>query len=348
LKTDTAETSVITLSDIDPRGGTRRLLPLGLLIAAAMTAPAWLTAVGLYQYLGIEIAIWMIYALGFNLLFGYAGLHAFGHGAYLGVGAYAFGLFQHQIAVSLPGGILAAIVAAGLAGALVGSVLSHRRGIYYSLLTIACGQVLWFAAVKMHWITRGEDGLLRIPRPPLDVGIVSFDLNSNVALYYLVVAALLLTIAVLWRLVNSPFGRVLQAIRQNEMRATFVGYNVWFFKLVAFVISAMFAGLAGGLFAMAQQSAFPDVMNLHQSGLIVMMVLVGGGLVSFWGPVLGVILFFIARDVLGTMTETWLLWFGLMFIVMVMFRPEGLAGIIHSFRKPAPEPVPPLQPEAVK
>jgi branched-chain amino acid transport system permease protein len=341
-------TDMMSLSDVDPRGTARLTLPMGLLALAAVTAPVWLTTVGLYQYLGIEIAIWMIYALGFNLLFGYGGLHAFGHGAYLGVGAYAFGLFQHHVAVSLPGGILAAIVAAGLAGAGVGAILSHRRGIYYSLLTIACGQVMWFAAAKMHWITRGEDGLLNIPRPPLNLGFVAFDLNNNVVLYYVVATALLLTVIVLWRLVNSPFGRVLQAIRQNEMRAAFVGYDVWHFKWAAFVISAMFAGLAGGLFAMAQQSAYPDVMNLHQSGLIVMMVLVGGGLVSFWGPVLGVILYYIARDVLGAMTGTWLLWFGLMFIAMVMFRPEGLAGMIHTLRKPAAASAPALHTKAAE
>lgn len=324
---------MISLSDIHPRAGARLTWPMALTALVALTAPFWLKAVGLYQYLGIEIAIWMIYALGFNLLFGYVGLHAFGHGAYLGLGAYAFGLFQHHVAVSLPGGLLAAIAIAGLGGAVVGALLSHRRGIYYALLTIACGQVIWFASAKSHGITGGEDGLLNIPRPPIDLGFIVFDLNNNVVLYYVVATALLLTVAVLWSLVNSPFGRVLQAIRQNEMRASFVGYDVWRFKWAAFVISAMFAGLAGGLFAMAQQSAYPDVMNLHQSGLIVMMVLVGGGLVSFWGPVLGVILYYIARDVLGVMTGTWLLWFGLMFIVMVMFRPEGLAGILHGFRR---------------
>jgi branched-chain amino acid transport system permease protein len=139
-------------------------------------------------------------------------------------------------------------------------------------------------------------------------------------------------VIVLWRLVHSPFGRILQAIRQSETRAAFAGYNVWRFKWAAFVISALFSGLAGGLFAMAQESAYPDVMSLHQSGLIVMMVLVGGGLVSFWGPILGVALYFAVRDVLGGLTETWLLWYGLMFVVMVMFRPEGLAGVIHSVR----------------
>ena len=127
---------------------------------------------------------------------------------------------------------------------------------------------------------------------------------------------------------NAPFGRVLQAIRQNETRARFVGYEVWRFKWLAFTLSAAFAGLAGGLFAMAQESAYPDVMSLHQSGLIVMMVLVGGGLVSFWGPVLGVLLYFVARDVLGGLTETWLLWFGLMF--MAWSCPPGRARrLVH-------------------
>jgi branched-chain amino acid transport system permease protein len=306
---------------------------MGAFAAVMITAPLWLGPIGLYQYLGIEIVIWIIYALGFNLLFGYSGLHSFGHGAYLGVGAYAFGLFQHHVGVSLWGGLAAAIAVAGFAGALVGAAVSHRRGIYYALLTIAFGQVFWFLAIKLHWLTGGEDGLLNIPRPALWLGVTSIDLNDNLAFYYFVLAALAVTVVLLWRMVNSPFGRILQAIRQNEARAAFVGYEVWRFKWAAFVISAMFAGLAGGLFAMAQESAYPDVISLHQSGLIVMMVLVGGGLVSFWGPVLGVLLYFVARDVLGSLTETWLLWYGLMFVAMVMFRPEGLAGVLHSLRK---------------
>jgi branched-chain amino acid transport system permease protein len=146
----------------------------------------------------------------------------------------------------------------------------------------------------------------------------------------------------LWRVVNSPFGRVLQAIRQNEMRARFVGYDVWRWKWLAFTISATFAGLAGALLAMAQNSAYPDVMSLHQSGLVVMMVLVGGGLVNFWGPILGVLLYFLAREVLGSLTETWLLWYGLMFVAMVMVRPEGLAGLIGTVRRHG-APVPPAR-----
>ena len=326
-----------TLSDISRRSAAWVTPPMLVLGLVMLSAPLWLGPVGLYQYLGIEIAIWMLYALGFNLLFGYTGLHSFGHGAYLGVGGYAFGLFQHHVGTSLWGGLAAAILTAGLAGALVGAAVSHRRGIYFALLTIAFGQVFWFSAIKLHWLTGGEDGLLNIPRPPLDLVFFEVPLSDNFSLYYLVVAILGLAVLVLWRIVNSPFGRILQAIRQNEMRAAFVGYEVWRFKLMAFVLSAMFAGLAGGLFAMAQESAYPDVMSLHQSGLIVMMVLVGGGLVSFWGPVLGVVLYFVARDVLGALTETWLLWYGLMFMAMVMFRPEGLAGVLHRLRR-RPQP----------
>ncbi|WP_341908774.1 branched-chain amino acid ABC transporter permease [Ferrovibrio terrae] len=339
---------MITLSDIPARGGTPFTLPMALFVVVLATAPFWLQWVGLYQYLGVEIAIWILFAMGFNLLFGYTGLHSFGHGAYLGIGAYGFGLFQQGVAVSLWGGLLAAIVAATVAGAIVGAFLSHRRGIYYALLTIGFGQVFWFTAMKLHWLTGGEDGLLNIPRPDLVIGPWRVNLNDNAAFYWFVAAITVVAVVLMWRVVNAPVGRILQAIRQNETRARFVGYDVWRWKWLAFTVSAAFAGLAGGLFAMAQQSAYPDVMSLHQSGIIVMMVLVGGGLVSFWGPVLGVILYFIARDVLGGLTEAWLLWYGLIFVVMVMVRPEGVAGLIHTLARRAPPAVAPAaKPETV-
>ena len=268
----------------------------------------------------------MIYGLGFNLLLGYSGLPSFGHGAFFGIGAYAFGLVQLRVIESLWLGIAGAVAAAFVAGALVACFLSHRRGIYFALMTIAFGQVFWFIAIKWHSLTGGEDGLLDIPRPALELGAASASLASNTALFYFALSVLAVVLVVLWRLVHSPFGKVLQAIRQNEVRARFVGYNVWLFKWAVFSISAAIAGLAGSLFSMAQQSAYPDVMSLHASGVIVMMTLIGGGFVSFWGPVIGVAVYFLARDVLGTATETWLLWFGLLFVVTVLFKPEGIAG----------------------
>jgi branched-chain amino acid transport system permease protein len=215
---------------------------------------------------------------------------------------------------------------------LVALFISHRRGIYYALLTIAFGQVFWFIAIKWHTVTGGEDGLLNIKRLPAEFGFASISLKSNEALFFFCLAVFAVALVALWRLVHSPLGRVLGAIKQNETRAAFVGYNVWLYKWLAFTISAGVAGLAGGLFAMAQQSAYPNVMSLHNSGFVVMMVLIGGGMVSFWGPVIGAAFFILARDLLGAYTETWLLWYGLAFMVMVLFKPEGVAGIWQSWR----------------
>jgi branched-chain amino acid transport system permease protein len=288
--------------------------------------PFWIKSVGLYQYLGVEILIWMIFALGFNLLLGYTGLPSFGHGAYFGIGAYSFGLVQHNLIVNVWLGLAAGILAASFAAALVGLFISHKRGIYFALMTIAFGQIFWFIAVKSHSITGGEDGLLDIPRPD----VLFFSLKSNTALFYFSFFFFCIVVIGLWRLIHSPFGKIIKAIKQNEMRAGFIGYNVRLYKFLVFVISAGIAGLAGALFSMAQESAYPDVMSLHVSGYVVMMTLIGGGFVSFWGPVLGTAVFFLARDILGAVTSTWLLWYGLMFMVIVMFKPEGIAGIWQS------------------
>jgi branched-chain amino acid transport system permease protein len=314
--------------------GRAPLFPLPLVITALvlLSTPLWLARAGLYQYLALEIMIWMLFALGYNLLLGYTGLPSFGHGAYFGIGAYAFGLLQHKLWANLWFDLAGAVVAAALLGALVALFISHRRGIYYALLTIAFGQVFWFVSIKWHSLTGGEDGLLNIKRLPADFGFVTISLQSNEALFYFCLAVFTLAMIALWRLVHSPLGRILSAIKQNETRAAFVGYNVWLYKWLAFTASAAVAGLAGGLFAMAQQSAYPNVMSLHNSGFVVMMVLIGGGLVSFWGPVIGAAVFILARDLLGAYTETWLLWYGLVFMVLVLFKPEGVAGMWQAWR----------------
>jgi branched-chain amino acid transport system permease protein len=313
----------MTGSSSDARLITRTTLGTWLVLA---TVPLWINAIGLYPYIGVEILIWSIYALAFNLVLGTSGLPSFGHGAFFGVGAYAFGLTQFNIGANLWVCLAGAMLAGAFAGLLVGLFIAHRRGIYFALMTIAFGQIFWTISVKWHSVTGGEDGLLNIVRLPVDLGVVAFDISENETLYYFVLAAFAVIVLLLWRLVNSPYGRILSAIRQSEVRTAHLGYNVWLYKLSIIVISAALSGFAGGLFAMAQRSAFPDVMNLVQSGLVVMMTLVGGGLVSFWGPVIGVIVFLIARDVIGAMTNAWMLYFGTMFVLLVLFRPEGIAG----------------------
>jgi branched-chain amino acid transport system permease protein len=308
---------------VDPRPSAA-LVPAPLIVALVIlgTAPFWVARVGLYPYLALEIIVWMIFALGYNLLLGHGGLPSFGHGAFFGVGAYGFGLALKG-GFGLWGALAMGIGAAAVAGAVVGAFISHRRGIYYALLTIAFGQVFWFVSIKWHRVTGGEDGLLNIKRPDW--------LASSEALHFFALGAFAVVALVLWRAVNSPWGRVLGAVKQNETRAAFVGYNTWLYKWSAFTLSCAIAGVAGCLFALAQQSAYPNVMSLHQSGFVVMMVLVGGGLVSFWGPVVGAAFFLLARDLLGAYTETWLLWYGLLFMAMVLFKPEGIVGMWRGF-----------------
>lgn len=298
-----------------------------LAFAVFGTLPMWIEPIGLYQYLGLEVLIWMIFALGFNLLLGYTGLPSFGHGAFLGIGAYAFGVAQFEGWANLWFCLFAAVAISTLFGALTALFLAHRRGIYFALMTIAFGQIYFFIASKWTSVTGGEDGLLNIRRLPVELGVAAIDIADNRALYYLVFGCFVLTTIVLWRLVNSPFGRILRAIKQNETRVAYIGYRVRLFKWAAFTLSCAFAGLAGALFAMAQESAYIQVMSLQWSGVVVLMVLIGGGFVSFWGPVVGVVFYFVLRDVLGAYTETWLLWFGLVFMASVMFKPDGIAGM---------------------
>ena len=309
-------------------------LPLSYLATVAIFAsmPVWTQRVGLYDYLALEILIWSLFAMSYNLMLGYTGLPSFGHAAFFGIGGYAFGLFQFHVYPNLWSCLAASLLAAGVAGAFVASFISHRRGIYYALLTIAFSEMFVFICVKWHTVTKGEDGLLNIRRLPVELGFSSLSLKTNVQLFYFALAVFAVVVWLLWKLVHSPFGHVLQAIRQNDLRASFLGYNVWMAKWLVFVLSAMLAGLSGGLFAMAQEGAYVQVMTLQWSGIVVLMTLTGGGLVSFWGPVFGTIVFFVARDVLGALTETWMMWYGLMFMAIVMFKPDGIAGMLQDMQ----------------
>jgi branched-chain amino acid transport system permease protein len=313
------------LSTAPPRP--RFFVPYLIIVALFATSPAWLGAVGLYQYLALEVLIWSLYALGFNLLLGYGGLPSFGHGAFFGIGAYGAGLALKHAGTGLLLGVGCGVLGAALAGAVVACFISHRRGIYYALMTIAFGQLAWFIAIKWHSVTGGEDGFLNIPRPALDLGPFVWSISSHAGLFYFVLVLFALIAWALWRVIDTPFGRVLSAVKQNELRAAYCGHNVWLVKFTVFVLSCAIAGLTGALFALAQHSAYPNVMSLHNSGLVVMMVLIGGGMVSFWGPVVGAAFFIVARDLLGAYTEAWLLWYGLLFMAVVLFKPEGIAGL---------------------
>jgi len=306
------------------------------------TMPYWIEGVGLYQYLGLEFVILIIYALGYNVLLGYTGLPSFGHGALFGVGGYAIGVAQFEIFPNIWLGLLFAFFVGALFGGVMGLFMSHRRGIYFALLSIALSQIIMFAAMQASDLTGGEDGLLDIKRLPIDLGFLVIDISTPEHFYYFVFAVFIIVTVFLYRLIHSPFGMILKSIKQNEQRAQFLGYNVRFYKWMSIVLSSAIAGLAGGLMAMAQEAAFINVMSLQWSGTVVFITLIGGGLVSFWGPVVGTVIYIGARDLLGLHTEAWMLWYGLLFMLIVMFKPEGIMGVyqdiaasrsVFSFRK---------------
>lgn len=295
----------------------RKFLALFLGFAAL---PFGLQLVGLSLNLGTEILIIALFAMGYNLLLGTTGLPSFGHAAFFGTGAYAVGILgEHgygSFLLSLIGATLAGMVAAFFVGLLV----MKKRGIYFGLLTLAFGQMFYIVALRWDEVTGGETGLTGIKRP----SFVGLDLNQPMTFYWITLLIFAVCIILLWKLTHSPFGSMLTAIKGNEIRTQYLGYNTTYFKLVAFTISGSFAGLAGGLFAWHQYAAYPQTLFWVESGNIVIMTLLGGGLTSFLGPVLGAAVFVGAQDLISSYTEHWMFFFGLLFILVVTAFPNGL------------------------
>jgi len=295
--------------------------------------PYLLPYVGGYTYLGTEVLIWSIFALGYNILLGYTGLPSFGHGAFFGTGAFVMGIIQLRVIQGMWIPMLAGTFAGAFFGALVGLFLAKKRGIYFSLLTIAFSQMFWFISWGWDKMTGGEDGLAGIHRLPVGIpGLFSIDLNNILNFYYFVYVLFILCTVLIWVIVHSPFGRTLQAIRYNETRTRCIGYNTALYKWASFTLSCAFSGLAGPLFALLRNAAFSDSMHWTQSGNVIMMVLLGGGLTHFFGPVLGAGMFIVLRDLFSALTEHWLLFYGLLFMFVIVFLPEGILGFFKFGR----------------
>lgn len=290
-----------------------------------LVLPFLLPFVGGYTYLGIEVLIWSIFSLGYNILLGYTGLPSFGHGAFFGIGAFVVGIMQLRVIQGLWIPILTGTFAGAFFGALVGLFLAKKRGIYFALLTIAFSQMFWFISWGWDSMTGGEDGLAGINRLPVGIpGLFSIDMKNILHFYYFVYFIFIICTILIWIIVHSPFGRTLQAIRYNETRAKCIGYDTPLYKWISFTISCAFSGLAGTLYALLRNAAFSDVMHWTQSGNVIMMVLLGGGLTNFFGPILGAGVFIILRDLFSTLTEHWLLIYGLLFMFVIVFMPEGI------------------------
>ncbi len=310
--------------------------PMLGMFALFLVLPALLPWVGGYTYLGTEVMIWAIFALGYNLLLGYTGLPAFGHGAFLGLGGYFLGMSQKWWTGGLWLPLLIGMLGAAACGAVVALFVARKRGIYFSLLTIAFGIMFWFMVFVLDDWTGGEDGLTGINRLAVAIpGILQIPLRDNLTFYYFVYGFFVATTIILWRIVRSPFGQVIQAIKQSENRARALGYNTARYQWAVFTLTCAFAGLAGGLYSLARFGAFAEPMSLYQSGNVVLMCLIGGGFASFYGPVLGVAVFLVLRDLFSTLTDHWMLLYGLLFMAIILFLPEGILGWAQRVRRPA-------------
>ncbi len=310
--------------------------PLWLAALAVIALPFALYLMGLSLNTGTMVVALAIAAMGLNLCIGYTGLVSFGHGAWFGIGAYAAGLIQRNWIhddIFLPLLLAAGVVA--VIATFVGFVILRRRGVYFSLLTLALSALTYTIAFRWTAVTGGEDGLGGLKRG--SVGPFSLDSALN---YYIVVSVLCLGVLyLLLRLVRSPFGHVLMAIRENQLRATFQGYPVERYKLGVFVISAVVTGFAGGLIGFQNYLVSAEAVSVPFSGELLAIVVIGG-MRSMLGPAIGALFFILFRELFSIWTGNWLLWFGLVFVAFVLYSPGGLVGIWATLSKrwwPPPE-----------
>jgi branched-chain amino acid transport system permease protein len=299
------------------------------LVAVLLAAPRILTVVQTRML--TEIIYFSLFAVSFNLLFAYAGLLSFGHAAYFGLGAYVTVIsLKHFAGMPFFAAILLGALAAAIGGAVIGFFCVRRKGSYFALLTLAFNQFLWAIAWKWREVTGGDDGLGGVvPKKPVDMGILSIDFTNIANKYYLTVIVVTVCLALGWYLIQTPFGNAIKAIKSNEERASFLGYNVNRSKLLIFTLSAFFAGIAGSLFAVFQDFVAPSAISMSMSTEVLFMAFLGGT-GSFFGPILGAAIFVYFTDWISSLTERWEFILGLLFIVLVLYFPQGFLGLIHT------------------
>ena len=309
---------------------------LWIAVLAVVALPFLMRLFGLSINTASMVVILAIAAMGLNLLVGYTGLTSFGHGAWFGIGAYAAGLiqknwFHDQIAIP----ILLSMIFVAILSALIGVVILRRRGVYFSLLTLALSALTYTIAFRWTEVTGGEDGLGGLTRGHIG----PYSLDDGRVFYASVAAIGVGVLYVLLRITRSPFGHVLMAIRENQLRATFQGYPVERYKLVAFVISAVVTGLAGALLEFQTYLVSAEAVSVPFSGELLAMVVIGG-MHHMLGPALGALFFILFRELFSIWSSNWLLWFGLIFVTFVLYSPGGLVGIYAKLKRrwrPPPE-----------
>ena len=283
-------------------------------------------------YLTIHILILSIFALGFNLLFGYTGLLSFGQAGFFAVGAYVCA----KILIAIPSlllGLVGGVLGAGIVAAFLGFLSVRHTRVYFSMLTLAFGMMIYSIAWKWRDVTGGDDGLVGIPRAPLELPGLSLSLATMERYYYVVLVVSLLAIWGMHRLVHSPLGLTLQALRDSETRAAFAGVSVRAYRLVAFTIAGLYAGLAGALLPPLENTVTPPIAHWSYSAEPVLATLVGG-IHTFGGPIVGSFLLYMIKDIIVRFTQYWLIWLGAIVVVLVLGFRGGVVSIIEQAIRP--------------
>jgi branched-chain amino acid transport system permease protein len=293
-----------------------------------LTMPLWMNAVGGYTVLASQVVILGLAAMALNFLLGYTGVLSFGHAAYFGLGAYGCGMTIKYLVPSTPVGILVGVAVGAIAAMIIGAMIVRLRGVYFAMVTIAFGQVFYFITFRWNDVTGGDDGLGGWSRKALDLGFTQIDIAGNdTVFYYFVLVLFALATALMAWILRSPFGHTLLAIRENERRALFLGIPVNKHIWISFVISCAFASLAGALYALLNNFTDPRALYWGQSGNFVIMAVLGG-MRSFWGPLIGAAIFVVLQDFVSSHTQNWMSFVGLFFVLVVLFFPRGVLGIL--------------------
>lgn len=298
-----------------------------IILAGVLTLLALPHVLSTY-YLGlvIQMMIFALFAMSLDLLIGYAGMASLGHAAYFGVAAYTTGLVALRLGwnvwFALPAGLLLAAVTATLFGLLA----LRTRGSYFLMITLALSQVVWGIAFGWRTLTGGDDGLPDVPRPNLDL---PWSLTDSTPFYYFVLVFAAIGTLLLMRIVASPFGHALRGIRESETRMLALGYNVWRYKLVAFVLAATFAGLAGCLYVYYNRFVSPDYLHVARSAEVLLMVILGGA-GTLIGPALGAALIVLLQNIVSGYTERWLIVLGVVYVLVALLAPRGLVGFVRD------------------
>ena len=308
------------MAKTNPQDATNRLAHVASLAVLALLVAA--PFIGLYPVFLMKALCYVIFACAFNLLLGFTGLLSFGHAAYLGSAASATGWLVRSAGGPPELGILAGTAVAAVLGLVVGLISIRRQGIYFAMVTLAMAQMIYFVCLQAPF-TGGEDGLQGVPRGKL-FGVL--DLSNDVTMYFLVLAAFVLVYLLIIRIVHSPYGQVLKAIRENEARAISLGYDVDRYKLLAFVLSTALAGFAGSLKTLVLGFATLTDAHWSQSGEVVLMTLLGG-MGTFAGPVLGAFTIIGLQDYLSDRVGSWVtVIIGAIFVFCVVAFRRGIAG----------------------